>query len=104
MVSVSGGRRRMSVFCSRRRSAAQKQDGDFIAIIFAEFFEQAQGLGYMFKGSSERLVNVQLGPFSFILIYGAHECEAILSGQKTLTKLFHYNYLAPWIGDGLLIR
>ncbi|KAI6207333.1 Cytochrome P450 4V2 [Aphelenchoides fujianensis] len=69
-----------------------------------EFFEQAQGLAYMFRGASERMVGVWLGPMPFVMIYGAPECEAILGGQKTLTKLFHYKYLSPWIGDGLLIR
>lgn len=39
----------------------------------------------------------------FVMIYGAEECEAILGGNKTLTKLFHYKYLSAWIGDGLLI-
>ncbi|KAI6212872.1 Cytochrome P450 4V2 [Aphelenchoides besseyi] len=68
-----------------------------------EFFEQAQGLAYMFRGSNERIVSVWLGPQPFVMIYGAKECEAILGGQKTLTKMFHYNFLSPWIGDGLLI-
>ncbi|KAI6199019.1 Cytochrome P450 4V2 [Aphelenchoides besseyi] len=68
-----------------------------------EFFEQAQGLAYMFRGSKERIVSVWLGPQPFVMIYGAKECEAILGGQKTLTKMFHYNFLSPWIGDGLLI-
>ncbi|CAD5226201.1 unnamed protein product [Bursaphelenchus okinawaensis] len=68
-----------------------------------EFFEQAQGLGYMLKGQTERISAVYLGPVMFIMIYGAEECEAVLGGQKTLTKMFHYNFLTPWIGQGLLI-
>lgn len=58
----------------------------------------------MFHGLKERIVSIWIGPMPFTLIYGAEECEAILGGQKTLTKLFHYKYLSPWIGDGLLIR
>ncbi|CAD5231104.1 unnamed protein product [Bursaphelenchus xylophilus] len=68
-----------------------------------EFFEQAQGLGYMLKGRDERIATVYLGPVMFVMIYGAEECEAVLGGQKTLTKMFHYNFLTPWIGQGLLI-
>ena len=70
----------------------------------SEFFEQAQGLAYMFHGMKERIVSVWIGFQPFVMVYGAEECEAILGGNKTLTKLFHYKYLAPWIGDGLLIR
>jgi cytochrome P450 family 4 subfamily V len=58
----------------------------------------------MFNGSNERIVSVWIGPMPFVMVYGAEECEAILGGNKTLTKLYHYRYLSPWIGDGLLIR
>ncbi|KAI1719655.1 cytochrome p450 domain-containing protein [Ditylenchus destructor] len=68
-----------------------------------EFFEQAQGLAYMFKEQTDRLIRVWIGPLPFVLIYGAEECEAILGSNKMLTKLFHYNFLSPWIGQGLLI-
>lgn len=67
-----------------------------------EFFEQAQGVGYMFKEQPDRICRIWLGPLPFVLLYGAEECEAILSSNKMLTKLFHYRFLSPWIGDGLL--
>uniref|UniRef100_A0AC34QXY8 Cytochrome P450 n=1 Tax=Panagrolaimus sp. JU765 TaxID=591449 RepID=A0AC34QXY8_9BILA len=68
-----------------------------------EFFEQAQGISYMFRDSTERMCRIWLGPLPFVLLYGAEECEAVLGSSKMLTKMFHYNHLAPWIGQGLLI-
>ncbi|CAD5226203.1 unnamed protein product [Bursaphelenchus okinawaensis] len=68
-----------------------------------EFFEQVQGLSYMFCSLKERIVSVWIGPLPCIMLYGAEECETILGSQKTLTKPFHYHFLTPWIGQGLLI-
>uniref|UniRef100_A0AC35TK99 Cytochrome P450 n=1 Tax=Rhabditophanes sp. KR3021 TaxID=114890 RepID=A0AC35TK99_9BILA len=67
------------------------------------FYEQFQGLGYMFKDRDVRMAKVWLGPLPFIVIFGAEECEAVLGSSKMLNKLYHYRFLAPWIGDGLLI-
>uniref|UniRef100_A0A914XR75 Cytochrome P450 n=1 Tax=Panagrolaimus superbus TaxID=310955 RepID=A0A914XR75_9BILA len=69
-----------------------------------QFFEQAQGVSYMFRESTERMCRIWLGPLPFVILYGADECEAILGSSKMLTKLFHYHFLSPWIGQGLLIR
>ena len=68
-----------------------------------EFFEQAQGVSYMFRDSTERMCRIWIGPLPFVILYGAEECEAVLGSSKMLTKLFHYNFLSPWIGQGLLI-
>ncbi|CAD5231102.1 unnamed protein product [Bursaphelenchus xylophilus] len=68
-----------------------------------EFFEQVQGLSYMFCTLKERIVSVWIGPLPFIILYGAEECEQVLGSQKTLTKPFHYHFLSAWIGQGLLI-
>lgn len=69
-----------------------------------EFFEQAQGVAYMFNEHPQRICRIWMGPLPFVLFYGAEECEAILSSSKMLTKLFHYSFLSAWIGDGLLVR
>lgn len=58
----------------------------------------------MFKEHKDRMARIWLGPLPFVLIYGAEECEAVLGSTKMLRKMFHYNFLAAWIGDGLLIR
>uniref|UniRef100_A0A1I8BEX5 Cytochrome P450 n=1 Tax=Meloidogyne hapla TaxID=6305 RepID=A0A1I8BEX5_MELHA len=69
-----------------------------------EFFEQAQGVAYMFKEQPGlRMARIWLGPLPFVLIYGAEECEPILSSNKVLLKLYQYSFLSAWIGDGLLI-
>uniref|UniRef100_A0A915EL41 Cytochrome P450 n=1 Tax=Ditylenchus dipsaci TaxID=166011 RepID=A0A915EL41_9BILA len=68
-----------------------------------EFFEQAQGIAYMFKEHVDRVCRIWMGPLPFVVIYGAEECEAILGSNKILTKLFAYDFLSPWIGQGLLI-
>lgn len=69
-----------------------------------EFFEQAQGLAYMFNEQPNvRMARIWLGPLPFVLIYGATECEPVLSSNRMLHKMFHYSFLSPWIGDGLLI-
>jgi len=68
-----------------------------------QFFEQAQGVSYMFRDSTERMCRIWLGPLPFVILYGAEECEAVLGSSKMLTKLFHYSFLSPWIGEGLLI-
>ena len=73
-------------------------------IYFLEFFEQTQGISVMFQEGKERLCRVWLGPVPFVILYGAEECEAVLGSNKMLTKLFVYNFLSPWIGQGLLIR
>ena len=101
-----------------KQAAARVLKNNFLT---AEFFEMAQGIAYMFGRTAQRIVCVWIGPQvssamrdriqyrerifqPLIMVYGASECEAILSSQKTLTKLFHYDFLSPWIGDGLLIR
>uniref|UniRef100_A0A7E4W9V8 Cytochrome P450 n=1 Tax=Panagrellus redivivus TaxID=6233 RepID=A0A7E4W9V8_PANRE len=68
-----------------------------------QFFEQAQGVAYMFRNNGERIARIWLGPQPVLILYGAEECEAVLGSSKMLTKLFHYDFLSPWIGQGLLI-
>ncbi len=68
------------------------------------FFEQAQGLAYMFGESEERMCRVWLYFLPFVVLYGAEECEAVLNSSKMLHKPFQYKFLSPWIGEGLLIR
>lgn len=58
----------------------------------------------MFKEQTSRIARIWLGPLPFVLVYGAEECESVLGSNKMLTKLFHYDFLSPWIGTGLLIR
>ncbi|KAF8386607.1 cyp-42A1 [Pristionchus pacificus] len=68
-----------------------------------EFFEQAQGLGYMLEENGDRICRIWFSGLPFVLIYGAEEVEAVLSSSKVLHKPFHYRFLSAWIGDGLLI-
>lgn len=69
-----------------------------------EFFEQAQGVAYMFREQKGlRMARIWLGPLPFVIIFGAEESEPILSSNKVLHKLYHYSFLSAWIGDGLLI-
>ena len=68
-----------------------------------EFFEQAQGLSYLLRDGEQRICRVWLGGMPFVLLYGAEECEAILGSNQMLHKPFHYSFLGPWIGEGLLI-
>uniref|UniRef100_A0A0N4Z8R6 Cytochrome P450 n=1 Tax=Parastrongyloides trichosuri TaxID=131310 RepID=A0A0N4Z8R6_PARTI len=68
-----------------------------------KFYEQFQGIGYMFQNKEARMCKVWFGPLPFVAIYGAKEVEAVLGSSKMLNKLFQYNFLSPWIGDGLLI-
>lgn len=58
----------------------------------------------MFNEHPQRICRIWIGPLPIVLLYGAEECEAVLGSSKILTKLFQYNFLSPWIGDGLLIR
>lgn len=44
-------------------------------LVNLEFFEQAQGLAYMFHGMKERIVSVWIGFLPFVMVYGAEECE-----------------------------
>uniref|UniRef100_A0A914W196 Uncharacterized protein n=1 Tax=Plectus sambesii TaxID=2011161 RepID=A0A914W196_9BILA len=68
-----------------------------------EFFEQAQGVAYMFQRDGVRMTRIWLAHMPMILMYGAEECEVILGSNKTLSKTFQYSMLSPWIGTGLLI-
>lgn len=68
-----------------------------------EFFEQCQGVSYIFNHQGHRIARVWLGPLPFVILYGADECESVLGSNKLLTKLTHYSFLSAWIGDGLLI-
>uniref|UniRef100_A0A0R3RLW7 Cytochrome P450 n=1 Tax=Elaeophora elaphi TaxID=1147741 RepID=A0A0R3RLW7_9BILA len=68
-----------------------------------EFFEQAQGLAYMFQARGERICRIWFGPCPWVLLYGAEECEVILGSNKILDKPLQYDFLSGWIGQGLLI-
>ncbi|VDK77967.1 unnamed protein product [Litomosoides sigmodontis] len=50
-----------------------------------KFFEQAQGLAYMLQARGERICRVWFGPWPWVLLYGAEECEAIL-GKTIATE------------------
>lgn len=69
-----------------------------------EFFEQAQGLGYMLQKNGDRMARIWFWAWPWMLLYGAEECEAILGSNKTLRKPFQYNFLSGWIGQGLLVN
>ncbi|VDM97339.1 unnamed protein product [Thelazia callipaeda] len=68
-----------------------------------KFFEQAQGIAYMLQNREERISRIWFGPWPWVLLYGAEECEAILGSHKLLKKPLQYNLLSGWIGQGLLI-
>ncbi|KAL3084185.1 hypothetical protein niasHT_039311 [Heterodera trifolii] len=68
-----------------------------------EFFEQVQGLAYMFGEKNGRIARAWLGPIPLAIIFGAEEVEPVLGSKKLLTKMFHYSFLSAWIGDGLLL-
>jgi hypothetical protein len=61
----------------------------FHSNLFSEFFEQAQGVAYMFREQpGVRMTRIWLGPLPFVVIYGAEEIEPILSSNKILTKMY----------------
>uniref|UniRef100_A0A914HH46 Cytochrome P450 monooxygenase n=1 Tax=Globodera rostochiensis TaxID=31243 RepID=A0A914HH46_GLORO len=68
-----------------------------------EFFEQAQGIAYMFNERNCRIARAWLGPIPFVFLFGAEEVEPVLNSNKMLTKMFHYSFLSAWIGEGLLV-
>lgn len=58
----------------------------------------------MLQARGERICRVWFGPWPWVLLYGAEECEAILGSNKILDKPLQYGFLSGWIGQGLLIR
>ncbi|KHN83257.1 Cytochrome P450 4V2 [Toxocara canis] len=68
-----------------------------------EFFEQAQGLGYMLEKDGSRMARIWFSGWPWMLLYGAEECESVLGSNRTLTKPFQYSFLSAWIGKGLLV-
>ncbi|CAJ0582832.1 unnamed protein product, partial [Mesorhabditis spiculigera] len=68
-----------------------------------EFFEQAQGISYMFNQNNDRITRVWISGMPFVVLYGAEEVEAVLGSNKLLHKPIHYSFLSAWIGQGLLI-
>ncbi|VDK80858.1 unnamed protein product [Onchocerca ochengi] len=85
-----------------------KPDGTYlnfcrIISLQIEFFEQAQGLAYMLQARGERMCRIWMGPWPWVLLYGAEECEAILGSNKILDKPLQYSFLNGWIGQGLLV-
>lgn len=58
----------------------------------------------MLQARGERICRIWFGPWPWVLLYGAEECEAILGSNKLLEKPFQYSFLSGWIGQGLLIR
>lgn len=58
----------------------------------------------MLNRNGMRMCRVWLANMPMILLYGAEECEAVLNSNKLLSKTMQYSFLAPWIGNGLLIR
>ncbi|CAJ0929720.1 unnamed protein product, partial [Mesorhabditis belari] len=68
-----------------------------------EFFEQAQGISYLFQKGNDRIARVWLAGMPFVVLYGADEVEAVLGSNKLLHKPIHYSFLSAWIGQGLLI-
>ncbi|KAK0410498.1 hypothetical protein QR680_005160 [Steinernema hermaphroditum] len=69
-----------------------------------KFFEQAQGIAYMFQNPEKgKVARVWLSGLPFVLLYGPKECEAVLGSSKMLNKPLQYSFLSPWIGEGLLI-
>lgn len=58
----------------------------------------------MLQSKGERMCRVWFGPWPWLLLYGAEECEAILGSNRILKKPFQYKFLSGWIGQGLLIR
>lgn len=58
----------------------------------------------MLQKNGERMTRIWFSGWPWVLLYGAEECEAILSSNRTLKKPFQYGFLSDWIGEGLLIR
>ncbi|XP_026758443.2 cytochrome P450 4C1-like [Galleria mellonella] len=42
-------------------------------------------------------------PFKFVCIYNPQDIEIILSGMKFSEKSFLYNFIKPWLAEGLLL-
>lgn len=50
-----------------------------------------------------RVFSFMIGPQHFVLFTDPSDVEVILSSQKFLEKSTEYDYLAEWLGTGLLI-
>lgn len=49
------------------------------------------------------VLQFRVGPFrNMVAVFDAKAAEAILSDTKTIVKPAEYDFLKPWLGEGLL--
>ncbi|XP_059056286.1 cytochrome P450 4C1-like [Achroia grisella] len=64
-----------------------------------QLFDVRRALAKKFKG----IYRIYVYPFRFLSIYNPEDIEIILSGMKFHEKSFLYEFIQPWLAEGLLL-
>lgn len=65
----------------------------------------AFGVGKVAHSFEDGLVYLRIGPFRHLVAcFSAKAAEAILTHTKNIAKAVEYDFVVPWLGDGLLLR
>ncbi|CAH4031224.1 unnamed protein product [Pieris brassicae] len=63
-------------------------------------------LFYYFRGLTntyKRFFKLQLGPVKVIIIHNPEDIEAVINGTKYNSKGYVYNFIKPWLKEGLVL-
>ncbi|XP_022116626.2 cytochrome P450 4C1-like [Pieris rapae] len=80
--------------------------GIFILHNALEFMMDPVKLFYYFRGLTntyKRLFKLQLGPVKVIIIHNPEDIEAVINGTKYISKGYVYNFIKPWLKEGLIL-
>lgn len=67
------------------------------------FVDQIMGMAHLYP-NDPRMVVFWAGPVPSVMLYSPELAESILTSSKHLNKGIFYDFLRPWLGDGLLTR